>query len=292
VAILYMRTSTIRRSAGRTAVAAAAYRAAVALEDPRTGERYDFTRKRGVAASGLAGWKGTRGELWAAAEKAERRRDATVAREVVIAIPHELPPERAAALLRDWAEWIARRHGCAADWSLHLPGREGDRRNLHGHILLTTRRSDGARLTEKTRELDDRKAGSRHLRAWRAEWAKRARAALAEIGVAADLDPRPYAAQAREKRVPFAARGRAPRPRPRRPGAAGRARGGGAPQRHAPSAQRGGSGVAARAGRHACRRDRRGRLGRTAAAASAGALRAGRDDLRRITLPPAENPTR
>jgi len=202
VAILYMRTSTIRRSAGRTAVAAAAYRAAVALDDPRTGERHDFTRKRGVAASGLAGWKGTRGDLWAAAERAERRRDATVAREVVIAIPHELPPDRAAALLRDWAEWIARRHGCAADWSLHLPGREGDRRNLHGHILLTTRRSDGARLTEKTRELDDRKAGSRHLRAWRAEWAKRARAALAEIGVAADLDPRSYAEQAREKRVP------------------------------------------------------------------------------------------
>ena len=202
MAILYMRTSTVRRSAGRTAVAAAAYRAAVALDDPRTGERHDFIRKRGVAASGLAGWNGTRGDLWAAAETAERRRDATVAREVVIAIPHELPPERAAALLRDWAAWIARRHGCAADWSLHLPSREGDRRNLHGHILLTTRRSDGARLTEKTRELDDRKAGGGHLRAWRAEWARRARAALAEIGVAADLDPRPYAQQAREQRVP------------------------------------------------------------------------------------------
>jgi ATP-dependent exoDNAse (exonuclease V) alpha subunit len=202
VAILYMRASTIRRSAGRTAIAAAAYRAAVALDDPRTGERHDYARKRGVAASGLAGWKGTRGELWAAAEQAERRRDATVAREVVIAIPHELPPERAAALLREWAEWIARRHGCAADWSLHLPSREGDRRNLHGHILLTTRRSDGQRLTAKTRELDDRKMGGRHLRAWRAEWARRARAALAEIGIAADLDPRPYAQQAREQRVP------------------------------------------------------------------------------------------
>jgi ATP-dependent exoDNAse (exonuclease V) alpha subunit len=202
VAILYLRTSTIKRSAGRTAIAAAAYRAAVALDDPRTGERHDFTRKRGVAASGLVGWTGTRAELWAAAEKAERRRDATVAREVVIALPHELPPERAAALLRDFVEWIARRHGCAADWSLHLPSREGDRRNLHGHILLTTRRSDGARLTGKTRELDDRKAGGRHLRGWRAEWARRARAALAEIGIAADLDPRPYAAQAREKRIP------------------------------------------------------------------------------------------
>ena len=197
-----MRTSTIRRSAGRTAIAAAAYRAAVALDDPRTGERHDYLRKRGVAASGLAGWKGTRGGLWAAAEQAERRRDATVAREVVIAIPHELPPARAAALLRDWAEWIAKRHGRAADWSLHLPGRDGDRRNLHGHILLTTRRSDGLRLTAKTRELDDRKTGGRHLRAWRAEWARRAREALAEIGIAADLDPRPYAAQARERRVP------------------------------------------------------------------------------------------
>lgn len=202
MAILYMRTSTIRRSSGRTAIAAAAYRAAVALDDPRTGERHDYTRKRGVAATGIAGWRGTRGDLWAAAEQAERRRDATVAREVVIAIPHELPPERAAVLLRDWAAWIAQRHGCAADWSLHLPGREGDRRNLHGHILLTTRRSDGTRLTEKTRELDDRKTGGRHLRAWRAEWARRARAALAEIGITADLDPRPYAQQAREKRVP------------------------------------------------------------------------------------------
>jgi hypothetical protein len=202
VAILYMRTNTIRRSAGRTAIAAAAYRAAVALDDPRTGERHDYTRKRGVAATGLAGWRGTRGDLWAAAEAAERRRDGVPAREVVVAIPHELPADRAAALLRGWAEWISARHGCAADWSLHLPSREGDRRNVHGHLLMTTRRSDGARLTEKARELDDRKAGGRHLRAWRAEWAKRARAALAEIGIAADLDPRPYAEQARERRVP------------------------------------------------------------------------------------------
>jgi hypothetical protein len=81
VAILYMRASTIRRSAGRTAIAAAAYRAAVPLDDPCTGERHDYARKRGVVASGLAGWKGTRGDLWAAAEMAERRRDATVARE-------------------------------------------------------------------------------------------------------------------------------------------------------------------------------------------------------------------
>ena len=202
MAILYMRTSTIRRSLGRTAIAAAAYRAGVALEDPRTGERYDYTRKGGVLDSGIVGWRGTRNELWVAAEKAERRRDATVAREVVIAIPHELPPERAKKLLRDYAEWLAKWHGCAADWALHLPGRDGDKRNLHGHILLTTRRSDGLRLTEKTRELDDRKTGGKHLRAWRAEWARRAREALAEVGVEADLDPRPYAVQAREKRIP------------------------------------------------------------------------------------------
>lgn len=202
MAILYLRTSTIRRAAGRTAIAAAAYRAGVALHDPRTDEWHDYRRKRGVVTNGLVGWQGERAALWTAAEQAERRRDSVVAREVVVAIPHELPPDRAADLLRGWAAWIAHRHHCAADWSLHLPSRDGDSRNLHGHILLTTRRSDGARLLEKTRELDDRKIGGRHLRAWRAEWARRARVALTEIGVSADLPHQPYAQQARERRLP------------------------------------------------------------------------------------------
>jgi len=81
----YMATRSVRRGAGESAVAAAAYQSGEKLYDARTGEAQDYRRRYGVVASGITlpqtgGPAWTREELWNAAEAAERRRDARVAR--------------------------------------------------------------------------------------------------------------------------------------------------------------------------------------------------------------------
>src|SRR3546814_3673481 len=74
-------------SAGRSATAAAAYRAGVEITDERTGLVHDYTRKQGVEHSELMlptdapEWAADRERLWNAAELAETRKNATVARE-------------------------------------------------------------------------------------------------------------------------------------------------------------------------------------------------------------------
>jgi hypothetical protein len=85
MAIYHLNTHTIGRAAGHSAMAAAAYRSASSLVDERTGEVFDFTRKGGVLSSEIVTPAGVpvpeRAALWNAAETAEKRKDARVARE-------------------------------------------------------------------------------------------------------------------------------------------------------------------------------------------------------------------
>jgi hypothetical protein len=53
VAIYHLSVKTISRSAGRSATAAAAYRAGVKITDERTGEIHDYTRKGGVESADI-----------------------------------------------------------------------------------------------------------------------------------------------------------------------------------------------------------------------------------------------
>lgn len=41
-------------------------------------------------------------------------------------------------------------YGCAVDFAIHAPHRDGDRRNHHGHVLATTRTIEATGLGEKT----------------------------------------------------------------------------------------------------------------------------------------------
>ena len=121
MAIFHLSVKTISRSAGRTATAAAAYRAGARITDERTGEIHDYGRKRGIESATLIvpdnapEWARDRHLLWNAAEQAERRRNSTVAREFEIALPAELSPEGRAELAHDFARRIVKTHRCAAD---------------------------------------------------------------------------------------------------------------------------------------------------------------------------------
>ena len=98
VASYHISVKPIGRAKGRSATGSAAYRAATRIRDERTGEVWDFRRKRGVLHREVVlppdtpAWAGSRVRLWNAAEAAEKRKNATVGREFEIALPAELGP--------------------------------------------------------------------------------------------------------------------------------------------------------------------------------------------------------
>jgi ATP-dependent exoDNAse (exonuclease V) alpha subunit len=205
MAIYHLSAKAVSRSAGRTSTAAAAYRAGCQITDTRTGEVHDYTRKRGIESTDLvlpAGapeWAADRAALWNAAEHAERRKDACVAREYEVALPSEIPPQARRQLALAFAQEMADREGCAVDVSIHEPGKEGDSRNHHAHILRTTRKVGPDGLTDK---LDTEKAGRNRtadLDAIRARWAELTNQSLRQHGIEATVDHRSLKAQGIER---------------------------------------------------------------------------------------------
>ena len=196
MAIYHLSVKAVSRSAGRSATAAAAYRAGCEITDQRTGEVHDYTRKGGVESAdivlpdGAPEWATDRAVLWNAAEAAERRKDACVAREFEVALPDELSPALRRRLAMDFAKEMANREGCAVDVAIHAPGKEGDSRNHHAHILRTTRKMGLDGLTDK---LDTEKAGRNRtadLDAARTRWAELTNERLRENGIEARVDHR------------------------------------------------------------------------------------------------------
>ena len=199
MAIFHLSVKTVSRSAGRSATAAAAYRAGCKITDERTGEIHDYTRKGGVESAAVIlpdnapEWARDRAQLWNAAEQAEKRKNSTVAREFEIALPAELSPAEREKLAHDFTRELVNRHGMAADVAIHAPGKEGDNRNHHAHILLTTRRLGPDGLGEKTRELDDQKTGKELVKQWRERFATLQNERLREAGHVVQVDHRSHA---------------------------------------------------------------------------------------------------
>lgn len=148
---------TISRSAGRSAVAAAAYRACVKLIDQTTGLIHDYTRKRGHVETLLVGADDI-SELWNKAELAENRKNSTVARELMLPLPDEWTNDERRECVRDIAQHLRNTYGVAVAASIHAPNRHD--RNNHVHMMFTTRTVDiDGTFGKKTRILDDMKTG-------------------------------------------------------------------------------------------------------------------------------------
>jgi ATP-dependent exoDNAse (exonuclease V) alpha subunit len=217
MAIYHLSTKPVSRGGGRSATAAAAYRSAERVEDHSTGEIFDYTRKRGVehaeivlptaAAKQDINWPRDRTALWNAAEAAEKRKDARVAREYEVAVPHELTQLQRVELVRTFSAELANQYGVAVDFALHKPHRAGDERNYHAHILTTTREITPTGLGRKTdMELGDRDRAQKGLRSGRKEivevrsrWAAIANEYLQAHGVAARIDHRSLKSQGLER---------------------------------------------------------------------------------------------
>ncbi|MBI6794985.1 MobQ family relaxase [Pseudomonas syringae] len=211
IAIFHASTKPIARSAGRSSVAAAAYRSGTELVDMRTGLVHDYTRRGGVVSTEIMlpdGTSAERNALWNAAESAEKRKDGRTGREWVIALPAELDDGARQELASAFGIELATRYGVAVDLAIHLPDREGDNRNHHAHVMTTTRQvcRDAAGLLvmgeKSTIELSDTKrrgmglgSGADEVVAIRQLWERMANRALENAGSDARIDSRSLKAQ-------------------------------------------------------------------------------------------------
>lgn len=203
MAIYHFSVKTISRANGRSATAAAAYRAGEKIHDDRTGETFDYTRKSGILVSSIVtphtivtpDWAIDRKRLWNEAEKAETRINSRVAREAEIALPHDLPSDQREALTRNLAQLIADRYKVPVDYSIHEPARNGDDRNHHAHILFATREIGPEGFGKKTRALDAHETGPDEIDRLRSDWAELVNRTLEQAGISERVDPRTLEAQ-------------------------------------------------------------------------------------------------
>ena len=197
MAIYHLSMKIISRSSGYSAVASAAYRSGSLMLDERTGLTHDYTRKSGVAEAVILtpatapAWCTNRAELWNAVEKAERRKNSQLAREIELAIPRELPQDAARETVLAFVRENFVSQGMIADVAFH----HMDKTNPHAHIMLTTRAVGPAGFGGKVRDWNDRT----HAETWRASWADHANRALANAGYQEEIDHRSYERQGLEK---------------------------------------------------------------------------------------------
>ena len=144
IAIYHCSIKIVSRGKGKSAVAAAAYRAGEKLTNEWDGLTHDYTRKGGVVHSEILlppqapPSFSDRSTLWNSVEEAEKSNNAQLAREVEIALPVELSREEQIRLVREYCSSQFVSKGMCADFNIHDTGGG----NPHAHILLTMRPMD------------------------------------------------------------------------------------------------------------------------------------------------------
>lgn len=160
MAIFYMRTSIVRASSGKSAVASAAYQAAQALHNEKLNHTFSYSRKEEVIHSEIMLPDNApdsfhdRQTLWNAVEAKESKTNSRYARQFVIATPKEWSAEETIERAREFIQSALVDKGMIADWSFHM--KDG---NPHIHIMATVRgfNPDGswAVMERKTYALDE-----------------------------------------------------------------------------------------------------------------------------------------
>jgi ATP-dependent exoDNAse (exonuclease V) alpha subunit len=193
VAIYHLHVKNIGRSEGRSAVAAAAYRAGETLpneaeeRESAFGGRRDVVLAEIILPAGAPAWMADRARLWNAAEAAEKRKDARLAKEIEFALPRELPSAMWAEVARAMADAYTQR-GHVVDLAIH----DGSGDNPHVHLMLATRAVTAEGFGGKLRAAD----GKMFVTEARTLWAKIANAALGKVGAGVQIDARSHAARA------------------------------------------------------------------------------------------------
>lgn len=154
----------MRRSQGRSSVAAAAYRLGEKMKDERIGKTFNYSKKSGILdkffilPNGAKNFQNT-SHFWNEAERSENRKNSVVAREIIINLPYEISDQQRSELVKKFCNEIVANHSVGITAAIHEPCKDGDDRNFHAHILFTTRQITAEGFGKKTREFDDKKQG-------------------------------------------------------------------------------------------------------------------------------------
>ena len=222
MAIYHCSIKIISRGKGKSAVAAAAYRAGEKITNDFDGETHDYTRKGGVIHTEIllpdhapAAFS-DRAVLWNEVEKIEKAKNAQLAREIELALPAELTREQNISLVREYIKKHFVAAGMCADICVHDTGGG----NPHAHVMLTMRPFDergewGAKqkkeyiLDGDGNKIYDQKKRQYKCKSvpatnwndqtkaeeWRAAWAQICNQHLAQNGHAERIDHRSYERQ-------------------------------------------------------------------------------------------------
>ena len=225
IALFHFHVTQIKRSAGQSAVAAAAYRSGEKLHSDYYGEDSDYTRKGGVVCSEILlpahapPEYADRETLWNAVEKVERGKKAQLAYSFDIALQNEFSMEENINLARQFLleQFVSR--GIIVDFAVHSPDKEGGISNPHFHVMCPIRpiEANGKWGNKQRREyvldengnrIPDRKGdyvfnavpttdwGSPEtLEYWRQAWAELCNAKFAEKELPSRIDHRSYERQ-------------------------------------------------------------------------------------------------
>ncbi len=146
MAIYHCSVKVIGRSAGRSAIACAAYRSGEKLYSEETDRTFDYRNKGGVVHSEIALCANAperfldRQTLWNSVQSVENKSDSRLAREFELALPLECSKEEWIKIGREYAAYMTEQ-GMIADWSIHDPVNKetGIQQNPHIHMMCTTR---------------------------------------------------------------------------------------------------------------------------------------------------------
>ena len=123
-------TKSFSRKQNKSAVASVAYRSGMKLHDERNDKTHNYeARKKDVLSADIilpSAFNGAnieldRATIWNNAERAERRKDARVAREWLINLPHELDEQTRKELAHSFAQKLSDRYNVIADCCIHKP---------------------------------------------------------------------------------------------------------------------------------------------------------------------------
>lgn len=155
MAIFYMRTSIVRASSGKSAVASAAYQAAEELHNEKLDRTFSYSRKEEVIHSEIMLPDNApesfhdRATLWNAVEAKESKSNSRYARQFVIATPREWSEAETIERAREFIQTALVDKGMCVDWAFHM--KDG---NPHIHIMATVRgfNPDGSWATMERKE--------------------------------------------------------------------------------------------------------------------------------------------
>jgi len=218
MALYHLSIRIVSRGKGKSAVAAAAYRAGEVIRNDYDGIVHDYSRKQGVVHTEIILPTNapieylSRAVLWNSVEGVEKAKNSQLAREIEVALPVELSLRQNISLVHEYVYRHFVDKGMCADVCFHDTGKG----NPHAHILLTVRPMDkngewgaksrkeyvldnnGERIRLKSGEFKTRKISTNdwnersNAEVWREGWALAVNDVLERQGIYEEVDHRSF----------------------------------------------------------------------------------------------------